>query len=185
MFISVVFHVHSYGFCVCVFSSLLASKMKAFDVGLGTKEKESFGIHHFLWATFDVDCFSTPFPLYKNATDECKSYGLHRQRVAFSSTSPFLWFNKNVFYPSHEEEDSLLPVLLLVWRHKKIKWLSGQRNKKIHKEDMGFAIAAWEDTILTLKNQNIIPQIFVLTSPALKAKFNISNVTALVISEGP
>lgn len=50
---------------------------------------------------------------------------------------------------------------------------------------MGFAIAAWEDTVLTLKNQNIIPQIFVLTSPALKAKFNISNVTALVISEGP
>lgn len=50
---------------------------------------------------------------------------------------------------------------------------------------MAFAIAAWEDAVLTFKKQNSIPQIFVLISPASKAKFNISNVTAMVISEGP
>lgn len=63
-----------------------------------------------------------------------------------------------------------------------IKWT---KKKKIHKDNRIFAIAAWEDAVLTFKKQKNKCLRNAIISPASKAKFNISNVTAVVIPEGP
>lgn len=79
------------------------------------KKNKPLASCHFLSATFDVDCFSIPFLLWKTATEQCKSYDLYRQMAHFSRTFLFLWFNKKMLStcPVKQDGGSLILVLLL------------------------------------------------------------------------